>query len=187
MLIELGSRAPIVASSAWVAENAILSGDITVGDNVGVWFGAVCRGDGARIDIGATTNIQDGCVIHADPGLPARIGNGVTVGHRAVLHGCAVSDDVLIGIGAVVLNGASIGAGSVIAAGSVVLEGAEIAPRSLVAGVPAAVRRTTTDDELRGIQNNAAAYVALAQQYASACAKPTRPAADERRERTGPR
>jgi carbonic anhydrase/acetyltransferase-like protein (isoleucine patch superfamily) len=128
-------------------------------------FGAVVRGDRASISVGAGSNLQDNVVVHADPGFPATIGSGVSVGHQAVVHGATIKDDVLIGMGAVILNGSVIGSGSIIAAGSVILEGAIIPPRSLVAGVPGKVRRATTDEEVQAIKDNAAAYRELKDSY----------------------
>ncbi|MBB5158212.1 carbonic anhydrase/acetyltransferase-like protein (isoleucine patch superfamily) [Saccharopolyspora phatthalungensis] len=122
------------------------------------------RGDLENISLGAGSNIQDGCVVHADPGFPAEIGAGVTVGHKAVLHGCTVADDCLIGMGAVVLNGA----GSLIAAGAVVLEGTEIPPGSMVAGTPGKVRRDLSDDEQARLKLSAEHYVALAAKHREA-------------------
>ncbi len=125
------------------------------------------RADSDTITIGAGTNIQDGCVVHADPELPVVVGNDVSVGHRVVLHGCTVEDACLIGMGAVVLNGASIGTGTIVAAGAVVLEGAVIPPNSLVAGVPGKVRRETTAEEREGILDNAATYRALTAEHSA--------------------
>lgn len=160
-LIRLGPAAPSVAASAWVAPDATLVGAVTLHDQASVWYACVLRGDGDAITIGARTNIQDGCVVHADPGVPVTVGSGVSVGHRAVLHGCTIGDDVLVGMGAIVLNRARIGAGSLIAAGTVVLEGAEIPPGSLVAGVPGKVRRDTTAGERAHIAGNATTYLGL--------------------------
>ena len=157
---------PAVADGAWIAGGATLIGRVTIGNGSSVWFTTVVRGDGDRIDIGEETNLQDGVVLHADPGFPVSVGDRVSVGHRAVLHGCTVEDDVLIGMGAVVLNGARIGTGSLIAAGAVVLEGTTVPPGSLVAGVPAKVRRQLTDEEVSGVRLNAAGYVLLAATYA---------------------
>jgi len=125
------------------------------------------RGDTEEITVGEGSNLQDGVVVHADPGFPATIGAGVSVGHNATLHGCTIADNVLIGMGATVLNGATIGEGSLIAAGSVVLEGKAIPPRSLVAGIPASVKRELSDEEYQGVVKNAEHYVALAQKYRS--------------------
>src|ERR687893_1272122 len=133
--IRLGTNGPVVAASAWLAPGATLIGDVHLHDDASIWYSTVLRADGDRIDIGSGSNIQDGSVVHADPGFPVTIGAGVSVGHRAVLHGCTIGDDVLVGMGAVVLNGARVGAGTLIAAGAVILEGAEIPPGSLVAGL----------------------------------------------------
>jgi carbonic anhydrase/acetyltransferase-like protein (isoleucine patch superfamily) len=157
---------PDVSESAWVAGGATLIGMATIGAWSSVWFGTVVRADGDSIVVGEETNLQDGVVVHADPGFPVYVGNRVSVGHRAVLHGCTVEDDVLIGMGAVVLNGARIGAGSLVAAGAVVLEGSSVPPGSLVAGVPAKVRRPLRPEEVAGVRANAAGYVRLAQMYA---------------------
>jgi carbonic anhydrase/acetyltransferase-like protein (isoleucine patch superfamily) len=156
---------PTVATSAYVAPSAELIGRVTIGENSCVLFGAVLRGDTEQITLGDGSNIQDGVVVHADPGFPATIGAGVSVGHNATLHGCTIADNILIGMGATVLNGASIGKGSLIAAGSVVLEGQVIPPRSLVAGIPASVKRELSDEEYQGVVANAEHYVALAEKY----------------------
>ena len=160
--ITVANATPSVDVSAWVAADATLVGAVTVGPRSSVFYGCVVRADADAITIGARTNIQDGCVVHADPDLPVVIGSGVSVGHRAVLHGCTVEDDVLIGMGAIVLNGAHVGTGSLIAAGAVVLEGTRIPANSLVAGVPAKVRRETTEGERAGIVNNAVDYLEYA-------------------------
>ena len=165
-IIALPSGRPAVADGAWVAPGAVLVGDMTVGAGSSIWYGAVLRGDGDRIVVGERTNIQDGCVLHADPGVPLTLGDGISVGHRAVLHGCTVGDDSLVGMGAVVLNGARIGARCLVAAGALVLEGVEIPPQSLVAGAPAKVRRALTDEEVAGLRANAATYGELMQLHA---------------------
>lgn len=165
--LDLGEHRPQVSDQAWLASTATLIGDVTVAAGASVWFNAVVRADGASIEIGPDSNIQDGCVLHADPDIPVRIGRGVSVGHRVVLHGCAIADDVLVGMGAVVMNNVRIGQGSLIAAGTVLLEGTEIPPGSLVAGVPGKVRRSLSEDEQRGILENARAYLALVEAYRS--------------------
>jgi carbonic anhydrase/acetyltransferase-like protein (isoleucine patch superfamily) len=166
VLIPYGGVGPAVSESAWVAGGATLIGRVTIGARSSVWFTTVLRGDGDSISVGEETNLQDGVVMHADPGFPLSVGNRVSVGHRAILHGCTVDDDVLIGMGAVVLNGARIGSGSLVAAGAVVLEGTIVPAGSLVAGVPAKVRRQLTDEEIAGVRFNAAGYVLLAETYA---------------------
>ena len=160
--VPIDGTAPQVHPQAWVAPTAVLLGRVTLAEHAGVWYCCVLRADLDAITVGARTNIQDGSVVHADPGFPVTLGAGVSVGHRAVLHGCTVEDDVLVGMGAVVLNGARIGAGSLIAAGAVVLEGTQVPAGSLVAGVPGKVRRELGEQERAAILANAEAYVALA-------------------------
>ena len=166
--IRLGPDAPVVAASAWVAPGATVVGAVHLQDEVSIWYSAVLRGDGDRIDIGARSNLQDGTVVHADPGFPVSLGTGVSVGHRAILHGCTIENEVLIGMGAIVMNGARIGRGSLIAAGALVVEGTEIPPGSLVAGVPGKIRRATTEEEQQGIRGTAHTYIELMARHASA-------------------
>lgn len=144
---------------AFAAQNAVITGDVTLGADVGIWFGCVLRGDDAAITIGARTNVQDLTMIHADTDVPNVIGTEVTIGHRCVLHGARVGDRALIGMGAVLLGGSQIGAESLVAAGAVVREGFIVPPRSLVAGVPAKIMRTLTDDEVARFVESAAGYV----------------------------
>lgn len=160
-MITIEGRFPDVHPDAWVAPGAVVAGAVGIGAESGVWYTCVVRADLAPITIGARTNVQDGTVIHADPGFPATIGDGVTIGHRAVLHGCTVEDDVLIGMGAVLMNGVHVGAGSLIAAGAVLTQGTQVPPGSLIAGLPAKVRRELSDDERDSIPLNAAGYVHL--------------------------
>ena len=168
MQIALGDHTPLVDEGAWVAPNATLVGDVQLAAGASVWYGAVVRGDGAPIRIGNGSNIQDNCVVHVDPGFPVSVGAGVSVGHGAVLHGCTIGDDVLVGMHATVLNGARVGAGSLIAAGALVTEGADIPEGSLVAGVPGKVRRPLTSDELDHIRQNGKNYLELASQHRTA-------------------
>ena len=168
LAIRIGDAAPAVDETAWVAPGAVLAGAVTLSVGASVWYGAVVRADTETITIGARTNLQDGVVVHADPGRPVTVGAGVSVGHRAVLHECTIGDDVLVGMGAVVLNGALIGPGSLIAAGAVVTEGAEIPPGSLVAGIPGKVRRDVSDEETAAIRRNARDYGVLALAHAAA-------------------
>ena len=164
---EPGLATPVVDATAWLAAGAILAGRVSLGAHSSVWYNAVVRADGDAITVGEGSNVQDGAVLHADPGFPVSLGSGVTVGHLAVVHGATVEDDVLIGIHATVLNGARIGRESLIAAGSVVLEGTQIPPGSLVAGLPAKVRRELTDDERESIRSNARRYRSRAAQHAT--------------------
>lgn len=154
---------PSVDAGAWVAPGVVLSGDVRLARGASVWFGCVLRSDidGAPIVIGEDSNIQDGTVCHIDFGLPCRVGARVTVGHRAVLHGCTIGDDCLIGMGAVVLSGATVGAGSVIAAGAVVPEGAEVPPGVIAAGVPAKVRRDVTTRDRERLDESWRVYTRL--------------------------
>jgi carbonic anhydrase/acetyltransferase-like protein (isoleucine patch superfamily) len=163
--ITINGHTPTVAATAWVAPNATLIGDAHLGDEASLWYNAVVRADADRITIGARTNIQDGCVLHADPGAPLTIGSGVSVGHNAVLHGCTIDDDVLIGMGAIVMNHAKIGRGTIIAAGALVSEGVVIEPNSLVAGIPGKVRRNCSPDELDQIRRNADNYAKRVAHY----------------------
>jgi carbonic anhydrase/acetyltransferase-like protein (isoleucine patch superfamily) len=151
-------RAPEVADSAWVAPGAVLAGAVTLLDDASVWYNAVLRAEHEPIVIGAGSNLQDTVVCHVDRGFPLTVGSGVSVGHGAVLHGCTIGDDVLVGMSATVMNGAIVGSGSLLAAGTVVLEGAVIPPGSLVAGVPGKVRRELSEEEQAGIRANADAY-----------------------------
>ncbi|ALE75801.1 carbonic anhydrase, family 3 [Pseudonocardia sp. Ae168_Ps1] len=157
-VLAIGDRAPSVAEEVWVADTATVVGSVTVGAGTGVYYGAVLRADTETVTIGAGSNVQDSATVHADPGSPARIGDGVSVGHGAVLHGCTVGDDCLVGMNATVLNGAVVGAESLVAANALVPEGMEVPPRSLVAGVPAKVRRSLRDEELEHIRRNAEVY-----------------------------
>jgi carbonic anhydrase/acetyltransferase-like protein (isoleucine patch superfamily) len=156
---------PVIDPTAFVAPGAMVRGDVVIGRDSSVWFGAVVRADQEMIRIGEETNIQDNCVLHSDPGLALQIGNRVTVGHGAVVHGAVVEDDVLIGIHASVLNGAHIGAGSVIGAGAVVGEGADIPPDSLVFGVPGKVVGKVPVTLHSRNRRTAASYVRLKDKY----------------------
>src|SRR5205085_11660266 len=140
-LMPFGEKRPNIAPDAFVAPNATLIGDVTLGEGASVWFGAVLRGDRDRIEIGARTNVQDNAVVHLDPGSPAIVGAGVTIGHAAIVHGCTVEDNCLIGMGSVILTGARIGRDSIVGAGALVRENEVIPPGSLVVGVPARVVR----------------------------------------------
>jgi carbonic anhydrase/acetyltransferase-like protein (isoleucine patch superfamily) len=168
LIVEYGDRRPEIDATAWVAPGSTIIGSVRMAPRASVWYGSVLRGDMEGISIGAGSNIQDGCVVHADPGFPTAVGSGVSVGHRVVLHGCTIGDDVLIGMGAVVLNGARIGSGSLVAAGAVVLEGVVIPPGSLVAGLPARVRRELSEEEQADIVRNADGYAARARSHAAA-------------------
>lgn len=154
-------RAPQVPATAWVHASAVVIGDVTLGEHASVWPTAVLRGDRDAIVVGNESNVQDGAVLHADPGKPCRVGARVTIGHRAVVHGCTVEDGALIGIGAIVLNDAVVGAGSLVAAGAVVPEGLVIPPHSLVVGVPAKVLRPLNDEQRQRVARGYETYVRL--------------------------
>ena len=168
MRIPLGTRSPDVDPQAWVAPTAVLTGAVTVERGASVWFGSILRADGDTISIGEGSNIQDGVIAHADPGLPVVVAPSVSVGHGAVLHGCSLGEGSLIGMRAVVLNGAKVGPMCLVAAGSVVLEGAEFEGRSLIAGVPAKRRRELTSEECLDLLENANDYQALMERYRGA-------------------
>lgn len=166
-IIPFDDVVPAIDDTAFVAENATLVGRVTIHAGASVWFGAVMRGDTDDLVLGERSNLQDNVVVHADPGSPAVIGAGVSVGHGAVIHGCRIGDGSLIGMNATVLNGAVIGAQTLVAAGAVILEGTVIPPRSLVAGVPAKVRRELSDEEVAALAANADHYAERAVVYAN--------------------
>ncbi|MFJ8636600.1 gamma carbonic anhydrase family protein [Streptomyces sp. NPDC093568] len=168
LVMGIGGREPKIDESAFVAPGSSVIGDVTLGAGASVWYGAVVRGDVERISVGAQSNIQDNCTLHADPGFPVSVGERVSVGHNAVVHGATVEDDCLIGMGATVLNGAVIGAGSLVAAQALVPQGMEVPPGSLVAGVPAKIRRQLTEEERQGVTLNGTMYTALAEAHREA-------------------
>ncbi|MFF9624093.1 gamma carbonic anhydrase family protein [Streptomyces griseosporeus] len=157
----IGGREPKIDENTFVAPTASVIGDVTLAEGASVWYGAVLRGDVERISVGAQSNVQDNCTLHADPGFPVTVGERVSIGHNAVVHGATVEDDCLIGMGATVLNGAVIGAGSLVAAQALVPQGMVVPPGSLVAGVPAKVRRELTEEERQGVTLNGTMYAEL--------------------------
>ncbi|WP_413353526.1 gamma carbonic anhydrase family protein [Microbacterium sp. 1P06AB] len=167
-VIPLPGAAPAIAESAFVAAGARVVGAVTLGVLSSVWYNAVLRGDSARIVIGARSNVQDGVAIHVDAAHGVEVGDDVSIGHNAVVHGCRIGEGTLIGMGAVVLSGAVVGAGCLVAGGAVVLEGTEIPDGSLVAGVPAKVRRELTAEERAGILRNAEIYLSHSERHGSA-------------------
>ena len=158
-IYRLEDQRPDIPTSAYVADNATVIGKVRLGENASVWFGATLRGDNELISIGADTNIQEGAVLHTDMGFPLSVGARVTVGHQAMLHGCTVGDEALIGIQAVVLNGAVIGPRCLVGAGALVTEGKQFEEGSLIVGAPARILRPLTALELRTLQESAADYV----------------------------
>jgi carbonic anhydrase/acetyltransferase-like protein (isoleucine patch superfamily) len=165
MIVSFDGHTPTVDATAFVAPNATLIGRVTLAADASVFYGSVLRGDTDSISIGAGSNVQDNVSMHTDAGLQLTVGAGVSIGHGAVVHGCVIEDDCLIGMGATILNRAVIGTGSLVAAGAVVLEDTVIPPGSLVAGVPAKVRRELTDEERAGVKFNASHYVGLAAKH----------------------
>jgi carbonic anhydrase/acetyltransferase-like protein (isoleucine patch superfamily) len=156
----------------WVAENATVLGRVRIEEDASIWFNAVLRGDTEPIVIGARANVQDGCVLHTDIGFPLLIGDGVTIGHGAILHGCRIGRGSLIGIGAVVLNGAEVGEDCLIASQALIPEGKVIAPRSVVMGSPGKVVRQVTDRDLARMRESCQDYVSRGQQYAGRKIRP---------------
>ena len=157
--------APDLHPSAWVADSAEVIGRVTLAENASVWYGAVLRGDNDRITIGANSNVQEGCVLHTDPGKPLVVGQGVTIGHQVMLHGCTVGDHSLVGIQSVILNGARIGCHSIVGAGSLVTEGKEFPDGVLIVGSPAKVVRQLTPEQIAVLQASATHYVAQQQRH----------------------
>ncbi|MFO1261808.1 MAG: gamma carbonic anhydrase family protein [Rhodoferax sp.] len=164
-LYALDQVAPRVADTAWVADSAQVIGNVELAEDSSVWFGVVVRGDTELIRIGKGTNIQDACVLHADFGKPLTVGDNVTVGHKAMLHGCSIGDNSLVGIGAVVLNGARIGKGCLVGAGSLVTEGKEFPDGSMIMGSPAKVVRALTPEQQEGLRQSAVNYAQNAQRF----------------------
>jgi carbonic anhydrase/acetyltransferase-like protein (isoleucine patch superfamily) len=165
MILTYAGRIPRIAPSSYVADSADVIGDVEIGENTSIWFTAVLRGDIEPIRIGANSNIQDGSVVHTMYGSPVVVGDWVTVGHRAVLHGCTIENNCLIGIGAVLLNNVSVGEGSIIAAGALVPERTVIPPRSLYLGVPARFHRQLAESDQQFIHMHAANYLEYKQVY----------------------
>lgn len=164
-LYKIDDRSPQVAASAYIADAATLIGTVVVGEQASFWSGASARGDNETIAIGAGSNIQEGAVLHADPGFPLTIGDRVTVGHQAMLHGCTIGDGTLIGIQAVVMNGAVIGSNCLVGAGAIVTERKSFADRSLIIGAPARLARPLSDEEVADVERAAADYVERAANF----------------------
>lgn len=152
---------PKIHPTAWVAPGAFVRGDVTIDEQANIWYNAVLRADQEKITIGKGTNVQDNCVLHGDAGCDVTVGEWVTVGHGAILHGCTVEDKCLIGMNAVVLDHAVVGAGSIVGAGAVVSAGTIIPPKSLVVGIPAKVKRQVTDEDIAGTVANSESYLGL--------------------------
>ncbi len=166
-VFKLGDVEPFIHPTCYLAFSAAVIGNVVLARDGSVWFGAVLRGDNERILIGERSNVQDGAVLHTDPGFPLTVGSGVTVGHQATLHGCTIGDDSLVGMQAVVLNGATIGRHCVIGAGAVVTEGKEFADRSLIVGCPARSIATVSEEQIEMIERAAESYLQRSQRYRS--------------------
>ena len=158
-LLPHGDKFPELSRSAWVAPGAYVVGDVRLAEESSVWYGAVLRGDTEPILVGARTNVQDGCILHADPGYPAIVGDECVVGHNAIVHGCEIGEGCLVGMGATILNGAKIGDGSIVAAGALVPEGKEYPPRSLIVGVPAKRVKDVNEEQTADIARGVRTYV----------------------------
>ncbi len=177
MVHRIGDREPEVSGALFIAWNAEVAGDVTLAEETSVWFSATLRGDLEPITVGRGSNVQDGATIHTDVGQPCVVGERVTIGHHAILHGCRVGDDCLIGMGAVVLNGAEIGKESIVGAGAVVTEGKRFPPRSLILGVPAKVVRTLDAAAVEKVRKNGQEYVRHAGEAARGYAEVPGPSA----------
>ena len=166
---DLGDLTPGLPPSGrfWIAPGAFLIGNVELGEDASIWFNAVVRGDNERIRIGAGTNIQDGAMLHSDPGAPLSIGSGCTIGHHAIVHGCTIGDHVLIGMGATVLNRAQIGANSLVGANALVTEGKQFPPRSLIIGAPAKAVRELDEAAIEAIRQSARHYADNARRFAA--------------------
>lgn len=174
MLLPFETLVPCVASSVFIATGAVVVGDVAIGDGSSVWYNCVLRGDVASIAVGARTNLQDLTMVHVTSGrFATQIGDDVTVGHRAILHGCRVGNGCLIGMGAIVLDGADIGSESMIAAGAVVAPGTVVPPRTLWMGTPARERRPLTDEEVANLYRSAAHYVETARRHRASALPPS--------------
>ena len=164
-IYRLDEQTPRVADTAWVADSAQVMGHVELAEGTSVWFGAILRGDNELLRIGKGSNVQDGAVIHADPGFPVSLGENVSVGHRVMLHGCTVGDGSLIGIGAVVLNGAKIGRNCLVGAGALVTGGKEFPDGSMILGSPAKAVRELAPEQIEGMRRGAAHYVRNAKRF----------------------
>ena len=170
-IYRLDDLAPRLHPSAWVADSATLIGDIELEEEASVWFGAIVRGDSALIRIGKRSNVQDGSVVHADPGMPTTIGEGVTVGHLVMLHGCTIGDGTLVGIGAVILNNVRIGRNCLVGAGALLTEGKEFPDGSLIVGSPAVAVRSLSAAQIERVNHAATHYVANAKRFRAGLTK----------------
>jgi carbonic anhydrase/acetyltransferase-like protein (isoleucine patch superfamily) len=164
-IYQFGEHRPHVDATAWVADSAQVMGQVSLAEGASIWYGAVLRGDNDPISIGRNSNIQDGSVLHTDTGKPLVVGEGVTVGHQVMLHGCTIGDNSLIGIQSVILNGARIGKNCIVGAGAIVTEGKEFPDGVLIVGAPAKVVRELTPEQIERLQHQSAHYVQQAQRH----------------------
>lgn len=168
MIYQLDGQSPKIDSAAgWIAPSADLMGKVRVEAAASIWFGAVLRGDNEWITVGSGSNVQDGSICHTDPGCPLHIGKDVTIGHKVILHGCTIEDEVLVGMGATVMNRAVIGRGSIVGAGALITEGKSFPPFSLILGAPAKLAKTLDEEVLQQIRLSAAVYQANARRFQS--------------------
>jgi carbonic anhydrase/acetyltransferase-like protein (isoleucine patch superfamily) len=170
-LYQLDEHRPLLAEGAWVADSAQVIGRVELAEDASVWFGAILRGDNEAMRIGRNTNVQDGSMLHSDPGSPLTLGDNVTIGHQVMLHGCTVGDGSLVGIKAVVLNGAKIGRNCLVGAGALVTEGKEFPDGSMILGSPAKVVRQLTPEQIENMQRAVGHYVSNARRYAAGLKK----------------
>ncbi len=164
-LYALDGVRPQLSADVWIAPDAQIVGDVQIEADVSIWFGVVLRGDNEKIKVGARANIQDGAVLHTHLGYPIEVGEGCTIGHRVILHGCRIGPNTLVGMGATLLNGANVGRDCLIGANSLLTEGKAYPDRSLIIGAPARVLRQLKDSEVAQLRESAAAYVANARRY----------------------
>jgi carbonic anhydrase/acetyltransferase-like protein (isoleucine patch superfamily) len=175
-LYAIDGQSPGVPANSWVAPSADLIGDVRLGEQVGIWFGAVIRADNTPIILGDRTNIQEGAMLHSDPGIPLTIGEDCTVGHHAILHGCTLGNRVLVGMGAIILNNAVIGDDCLVGAGALVTEGKSFAPGSLIIGSPAKAVKELAPEVIEGLKKSAAGYAERQQRFADGLRRVDRPA-----------
>lgn len=159
-IYQIGEHVPVIDESAYIADSANIIGKAEIGPHASVWFNVTIRGDNELIAVGENSNVQEGCVLHTDPGFPLTIAANVTIGHQAMLHGCTIAEGSLIGIQAVILNGAKIGKNCLVGAGALITEGKEFPDNSLIIGSPAKAVRTLTEEDVARMQRNTASYVA---------------------------
>lgn len=159
MILELNGKIPDTKKAAFIAETAVIIGDVVLEEGVSVWYGAVLRGDGDSIKIGKNSNVQDNTVVHVDPGNPVSVGENVTIGHQCIIHGCSIGDNCLIGMGAIVMNGAKVGDDCLVGAGALLTENKEFPEGSMIIGSPAKIRSEVSEDGKQLIRESAEHYV----------------------------